>query len=84
MYLIVKQGVYFQGICGLYESEIVVLEKALALIAKESDDYHDFKIYEIDVNEKTDITGISNQHLCVLLEREGKGITISRPLRTPK
>ena len=51
IYLVIKRGVYIQGIFGVYNTRIKA-EKAIKIAKKqENDDYHTFDIIQADMNK---------------------------------
>lgn len=46
LYIVVRSGVYLQGIYGIYDSIEKAKTAKVNAKSKENDNYHDFEIYE--------------------------------------
>lgn len=51
LYIVVRHGVYMQGIYGVYDTHGKALVGAREAKSKERDDYHTFKIEEAELNK---------------------------------
>lgn len=50
MLVVQREGVYGQGIVGIFSTEVKAMNGILEAIAKERDDYHAFSCYSIPVD----------------------------------
>lgn len=59
LYLVYRQGVYMQGIVGVFSSMDLAEDARHAAKKRERDDYHSFEIEEftLDEVEKLDVSG---------------------------
>lgn len=51
VYLVIKEGVYLQGIYGVYDTLIQAKEAQIVAKCEECDDYHTFDIIQADINK---------------------------------
>ena len=55
VYVVVRNGVYMQGIGGIFTSDTAAMAAADKLKALEPDDYHTFALVSIRLNEILDL-----------------------------
>lgn len=51
VYVVTKQGVYLQGIVGIYTDEELAKEAALSAAADDCDSYHTYYVYSYNTNQ---------------------------------
>ena len=74
VFVIVRYGIYMQGIFGVYSTKDEALIAARLYISNEYDDYHAFEVIEYEMDK---IYDEDFKHKEVfLLERNGKEITV--------
>ena len=74
VYIVIKVGVYRHNICGVYFNYGDAYRSARSEIKAESDDYHDFHIFECPVN-----VSLNDGYLITKVKRKGEKILVERP-----
>ena len=52
MYVVYKEGVYIQGIIGIFEDKVNAKDEAIKAMELERDDYHTMVVVEIPLNKR--------------------------------
>lgn len=73
MYLIIKAGVYIQGILGAYDNLGESINVANKAINAEPDDYHRIHIYKIPTNEAINLSLDDKDYLVYTFRRLDRG-----------
>jgi len=78
MYILIKTGVYIQDIIGVFNDKQVILDVGIKCIKAEKDDYHRFKIFEIqpDVIYKDSFDSGYTNFIVAEISRTGKTVII--------
>ena len=54
VFLLIRSGVYMQGVFGVYSTMLKAAKAKNKYIEEEEDDYHDFTIVEMYIDETND------------------------------
>jgi len=80
LYIVIKTGVYMQGIYGIWTSSKQAVDDAKRLIAEEADDYHGFDVARVPVDVSFILNPydpvLGNPKVLYFIRREGKLIKV--------
>ncbi len=82
VYVVIKEGIYMQGIVGVFSAKNAAIEAANIAIISEKDDYHEFYIDKFMINQirnsglETDLNNYYFAEEVYRIKRKGNKVTL--------